>query len=49
MLDLLSADFGCIQFEMLIVFLKEFFEKGNFEKNIAGDNKSLENYPACKE
>ena len=33
----------------LIVFLKEFFEKVNFEKRSADDNKSMKNYPACKD
>ena len=36
-------------FDTMIVFLKEFFEKMNFEKKVsADDNKSI-NYPACKE
>ena len=30
------------------MFLKEFFEKFDFEKS-ADDNKIMENYPACKE
>ena len=30
------------------MFLKEFIEKGNFEKNIADDKKSLKNYPRVK-
>ena len=29
--------------------LKESFEKDNFEKKSADDNKSMKNYPACKE
>ena len=29
--------------------MKELFEKDNFEKMSADDNKSLKNYPACKE
>ena len=33
----------------LIVFLKEFFEKVNFEKISADDKKNLKNYPACKD
>ena len=32
----------------LIVFLKDFFEKVNFEIKSADDNKSTKNYPACK-
>ena len=31
------------------MFLKEFFEKVNFEKKSADDMKSMKNYPACKE
>ena len=30
------------------MFLKEFFEKVNFEKKSAKDNKSMKNYPACR-
>ena len=37
------------QFDSLIVFMKEFFEKVNFEKKSVNDNKSMKNYPACKE
>ena len=33
----------------LIVFLKEFFDKVNFEKKIRGQQKSMKNYLACKE
>ena len=29
--------------------MKESFEKVNFEKKPADDNKSMKNYPACKE
>ena len=29
------------------MFLKEFFEKVNFEKKSADDNKSIKDYPAC--
>ena len=32
----------------MIVFLKEFFEKVNFQKS-ADDNKSMKNYPAYKD
>ena len=32
-----------------IVFLKEFFEKVEFGKKSADHNKSMKNYPACKE
>ena len=35
-------------FGTLIVFMKEFFEKVNFEKS-ADDEKIMKNYPACKE
>ena len=31
------------------MYLKEFFEKLNFEKTSAVNNKSMKNYPACKE
>ena len=34
--------------DTLMVFLKEFFEKVNFEK-ISRRQKSVQNYPACKE
>ena len=34
--------------DTLKVFLKESFEKVNFEKLSADDNKSMENYPAYK-
>ena len=34
---------------VLNVFLKEFFEKVNFEKKSADDNKGIKNHPACKE
>ena len=33
-------------FDTPIVFLKEFFEKLNFEKKT--NNKSMENYPGCE-
>ena len=33
----------------LILFLKEFFEKVNFAKRLLEDNKSMKNYPECKE
>ena len=36
-------------FDTLMVFLKEFFERGYFGKKSAEDNKSMKNYPACKE
>ena len=29
--------------------IEEFFEKVNFEKRAADDNKNMKNYPACKE
>ena len=32
----------------LIVFLKELFEKVNFEKKSAEDNNSMKNNPACR-
>ena len=35
-------------FDTLKVFLKEFFEKVNFDKS-EHKTKTLENYPACKE
>ena len=35
-------------FDTLIVFLKEFFEKVNFEKPISRRQKSMKNYPVCK-
>ena len=36
-------------FDTLIVFLNEFFENVNFQKKSADDNKSMKNYPVCKE
>ena len=33
----------------IILFLKEFFEKINFEKKSADDNKSMNKYTTCKE
>ena len=37
-------------FDTLMVFLKEFLKKVNFEKKTtADDNKIMENYPTCKE
>ena len=39
---------GAILFDTLIVFLKEFFEKVNFEKSQQTTIK-VKNYPACKE
>ena len=39
---------GSKLFDTLIVLLKEFFEKGNFEKKSAGKYKSMKNYPACR-
>ena len=33
----------------LMVFLKEFFEKLNFEKQSADDKTSMKNYPVCKD
>ena len=44
--DNLCKQFGSKPFDALIVLLKEFFEKVNFEKK---SDKSLKNYPACKE
>ena len=38
---------GSKQFDTLIVFLKESYEKTNSEKKSADDNKSMKNYPAC--
>ena len=35
--------------DTLIVFMKEFFEKVNLKKNSADNNKSMNNYPVCKE
>ena len=35
--------------DTLIVFLKEFFEKVNFEKNHQTTTKGVRYYPACKE
>ena len=32
-----------------MVFLKEFFETDDFEKNSADGNKSMQNYPECKD
>ena len=32
----------------LIMVLKEFFEKVNFQKKSADNNKGMKNYPACK-
>ena len=40
---------GSKPFDTLMVFLKEFFEKVDFEKKSVDDKKSIENYPACKE
>ena len=42
----LDLDPNCL--DTLVVFLKEFFEKVNYEKKFADDNKSMKNYPACK-
>ena len=36
-------------FDTLIVFLKAFFEKVNFEKKSAEDNKGMKKYPACND
>ena len=36
-------------FDTLMVFLKEFFKKVDVEKKSADDNKSMKNYPVCKE
>ena len=44
-IDSLYLDPNCLT---LIVFLKEFFEKNDFEKKSANDNKSMKNDPACK-
>ena len=38
---------GFRPFDILMMFLKEFFENVNFEKKSADDNISIENYPAC--
>ena len=40
---------GSKPFDTLIVFLKEFFENVNFEKRSSDNNKSMKNYPTCKE
>ena len=40
---------GSKLFDTLIVFLKEFFEKVDFEKNQQTTTKNHENYPACKD
>ena len=51
--DNLCKQFGRISgpklFYTLIVFLKYFFEKVNFEKCHKDDNKSMKNYPAYLE
>ena len=44
-----GPDLGPNLFDTLIMLLKEFFEKIDFEKKTADDNKSMKNYPACKE
>ena len=36
-------------FDTPMVFLKIFLQKVDFEKKSADDNKSMKNYPACKE
>ena len=38
-----------VQANTLMVFLKEFFEKVNFEKRSAGNKMGKQNYSACKE
>ena len=45
---MLTADNFCDLFDTLIVFLKEFLEKGDFEK-ISRRQKIMQNYPAGKE
>ena len=40
---------GSKQFDTLIVFLKEYFEKSNFKKSLQAPTKASKNYPACKE
>ena len=40
---------GSELFDSLMVFLKEFFEKVDFEKNQQTTKKKKKNYPACKE
>ena len=46
-----SADNLCRQFDTLsdtlMVFLKEFLQKVDFEKKSADDRKKMQNYPAC--
>ena len=34
--------------DTIMVFLKEFFEKVDFEKNSTDDKKNMQNYPAGK-
>ena len=41
-----DLDQNCL-IDTLIVFLKDFFEKFNFEKS-ADENESMKNYQACK-
>ena len=36
-------------FDTLLVFLKEFFKKVDFEKKNEQTTKRMQNYPACKE
>ena len=36
-------------FDTLMVFLKEFFEKVDFEKYLQTTKKNMKNYPACTE
>ena len=38
---------GSKPFDTLIVFLNDLFQKVNFEKKTADDNKSMKNYPTC--
>ena len=42
-------DPNCFDTLIMIVFLKEYFEKVQYEKKSADDNKSMKNYTACKE
>ena len=44
-----QARSGSKLFDILMVFLKEFFQKVNFEKQAADDRKSIKNYPVCNE
>ena len=46
--QIVGLDPGTKLFDTLIVFLKVYFEKANFEKN-QQTTKNMQNYPACKE